>query len=124
METNITTPTVQAVATAPVTPTAPVAAAPIAAEVPLVANNAAANTSMAYGGETSSSGGGVKAFFQSLNWLEIGFSILGVATLSSVIYYYKYKLKQDKMINNELQRQIDEIKMNMQTAPKAKAKTI
>lgn len=123
METNITTPTTQTVA-APVA-TAPVTAAPVAAEVPFVGNNEPANpTTMAYGGETPSSSGGIKGFFQSLNWLEVGFSILGVATLATVIHYYKYKLKQDKMINNELQRQIDEIKMNMQTAPKAKAKTI
>lgn len=124
METNITTPTVQTVATAPVAPIAPIAAAPVATETSFVGTETPVNNTMAYGGETSSSGGSVKAFFQSLNWLEIGFSILGVATLSSVIYYYKYKLKQDKMINNELQRQIDEIKMSMQPAPKAKAKTI
>jgi len=64
-----------------------------------------------------------KSFFKSLNWLEVGFSVLGVAGLAFVIYYYRFKLKQDKMVNNELQRQIDEIKMNVQGLMKGKYKT-
>jgi hypothetical protein len=70
------------------------------------------------------SGGGIKSFFDSLNWMEVGFAILGVASLSYVIYYYRFKLQQDKMINNELQRQIDEIKMNVQSVLKEKYKKI
>ncbi len=69
-------------------------------------------------------GGRTKGFFKSLNWVEVGFSILGVAALTYVIHYYRYKLVQDKMINNELQRQIDEVKMNVQTAMKGKYKVI
>ena len=83
---------------------------------------------MADGGTTidsgSSSGGGIKSFFDSLNWVEVGFAILGVASLSYVIYYYRFKLQQDKMINNELQRQIDEIKINVQSVLKDKYKKI
>jgi hypothetical protein len=56
--------------------------------------------------------------------MEIGFSILGVAALTYVVYYYRFKLKQDKMINNELQRQIDELKMNLQSSMKEKYKSI
>ena len=83
---------------------------------------------MADGGTTidsgSGSGGSIKSFFDSLNWVEVGLSILGVASLSYVIYYYRFKLQQDKMINNELQRQIDEIKMNVQSVLKDKYKKI
>lgn len=84
---------------------------------------------MADGGTTidsnsSSGGGSIKSFFDSLNWVEVGFAILGVASLSYVIYYYRFKLQQDKMINNELQRQIDEIKMNVQSVLKDKYKKI
>ena len=75
---------------------------------------------MENGGTTSDS----KSFLQSLNWVEVGFSILGVAALTYVIFYYRFKLKQDKMINNELQRQIDELKMNVQSSMKGKYKTI
>jgi len=81
---------------------------------PQVTPSASPTPIMADGGTTSDSGGGIKSFFNSLNWMEVGFSILGVASLSYVIYYYRFKLQQDKMINNELQRQIDEIKMNVQ----------
>jgi hypothetical protein len=72
-------------------------------------------------GGGSTSGG---SFASSLNWMEIGFSILGVAALTYVVYYYRFKLKQDKMINNELQRQIDELKMNLQSSMKEKYKSI
>lgn len=98
---------------APAAPVAPVAAPMAAPQAPI----------MESGGEVSSSGG-IKGFFSSLNWLEVGLSILGVSALTYVIYYYRYKLTQDKMINNELQRQIDEIKMNVQTGMKGKYKTI
>ena len=79
---------------------------------------------MENGGATPSGSNSSGSFFGSLNWLEVSFSILGVAALSYVIYYYRFKLKQDKLINNELQRQIDELKMNMQTNMKGKYKTI
>lgn len=73
---------------------------------------------------TINSGSSVSGYFNSLNWVEVGFGILGVAALSYLIFYYRYKLGEDKMINNELQRQIDEIKINLQTAMKGKYKTI
>jgi len=106
------------------TPPAP-AAAPVAVVAPVVAPVVEAQPTpiMADGGSTLD-GGGVKGFFSSLNWMEVGFSILGVAALSYVIFYYRFKLKQDKMINNELQRQIDEVKMNVQTAMKNNYKTV
>lgn len=87
---------------------------------PMVVNNDA--PMMADGGSTSE--GGTKGFLKSLNWIEVGFGILGVAALTYVIYYYRFKVQQDKLINNELQRQIDEIKMNLQTTMKGKYKTI
>lgn len=93
---------------------APVSAEPIVASPPV--------TAMEQGGSTSS--GGIKGFFSSLNWVEVGISILTVTALSYLIYYHRFKLKQDKMINNELQRQIDELKMNMQSAMKGRYKTL
>ena len=78
---------------------------------------------MANGGQTGS-GNSVTDFFKNLNLMEVGLSILGVAALIYTIHYYKFKLKEDKMINNDLQRQIDEIKMNLQNAMKSKYKTI
>ena len=112
-----------ATATAPaITPTPTPAPAP----APMVAQP---NVQMADGGNISSdssgsSGSGVTGFLKDLNWLEVGFSILGVSALAYVIYYYRFKLQQDKLINNELQRQIDEIKMNLQSTLKGKYKSI
>lgn len=71
------------------------------------------------GGSVSSGG-----FLKSINWLEVGFGILGVAALLYAIQYYRFKLREDKMVNNEMQRQIDEVKMNVQTAMKGKYKGI
>ena len=79
---------------------------------------------MENGGAMQSNNNNGGSFWSSLNYLEVSFSILGVAALSYVIYYYRFKLKQDKLINNELQRQIDELKMNAQTNMKGKYKTI
>jgi hypothetical protein len=119
METPIAPTTQIATATAPTPASAPMPSAPTPTPMP--------NVVMADGGSTdngNNDSGSGKSFWKSLNILEIGFSILGVASLSYVIYYYQFKLKQDKLINNELQRQIDEIKMNMQTNMKGKYKTI
>jgi hypothetical protein len=91
---------------------------PIATPTPIVVATPSPTPVMAEGGSTSGS------FVNSLNWMEIGFSILGVAALTYVVYYYRFKLKQDKMINNELQRQIDELKMNLQSSMKEKYKSI
>jgi hypothetical protein len=113
-----TTPTIEPIATPVATPTPQVVATP-----PTPTPTPTPTTPiMAEGGTTSE--GGIKGFFTQLNWIEVGFSILGVAALSYVIYYYRFKLKQDKMINNELQRQIDEIKMNVQSQLKTKYKSI
>ena len=110
------------ISTPTTTPTPSPAPAPTPAPAPVVATP---NVQMADGGnivtETSS---GVKSFFNDLNWMEVGFSILGVSALVYVIYYYRFKLQQDKLINNELQRQIDEIKMNLQSNLKGKYKSI
>ena len=120
METIETPSVVAQMPTAVATPTPTPAPAPAPTGTPMVMTNP--TPTMAEGGATSN--GGVKSFFQSLNWVEVGFSILGVATLSYLIFYYRFKLQQDKMINNELQRQIDEVKMNLQTQLKTKYKTI
>jgi hypothetical protein len=119
--TTITTPAVTP--TPSVAPTTAVASAPAPAvsTTPMVNMDAVSSTSMMENGGSTDS---VSGFFKSLNWFEIGFAILGVASLSYVIYYYRFKLQQDKLINNEMQRQLDEIKMNLQTKMNGKYKTI
>jgi hypothetical protein len=120
----ITTP-ISTPSPAPVSNPAP-ALSPAPAPTPMVSTP---NVQMADGGNVSSDSGsgssnGITGFLKDLNWLEVGFSILGVSALAYVIYYYRFKLQQDKLINNELQRQIDEIKMNLQSNLKGKYKSI
>ena len=112
------------IATASATPSVAPTPTPSVAPTPTPTPMGQPNVQMAEGGSTLSGEGGAKSFFQSLNWVEVGFSILGVAALSYVIFYYRFKITQDKLINNELQRQIDEIKMNLQTKMQGKYKTI
>lgn len=78
---------------APATP-APIAAAPI---------------------ETSSGGSSssIKEVFQSLNWVEICFGILGSAALYSVIYYHRYMVGQHKSQYNALANQIDDMNIKL-----------
>ena len=110
-----------------VTPTPSAVATPTPTPTPTPDMSSPQPMTMANGGSTQDGNGSSNnsgSFFGSLNWLEVSFSILGVAALSYVIYYYRFKIKQDKLINNELQREIDELKMNMQTNMKGKYKTI
>ena len=100
------------------TPTPPIEATPTP-QAPMTNQN----PTMADGGSVSSEGG-IKSFFKSLNLIEVGLTILGVTALIYTIHYYKFKSKEDKMINNELQRQIDEIKINLQSSLKSKYKRI
>lgn len=68
--------------------------------------------------------GGVVGFFKSLNWVEVGFMILGSAALISTMYYYKVQISRNKLINDRLQKQIDEVKMNVQSSMKKNYKEI
>lgn len=123
METpSVVTPT-PAIASAPTsTPApAPVMASAPAPTTPMVNMDAGSGTPLMENGGSTDSGGG---FFKNINWIETGALILGFAGLYYLIYYYRYKLNQDKLINNEMQRQIDEIKMNLQTKMNGKYKTM
>lgn len=105
------------------------APAPVVAPVPQAANggalpnNAPINPPMGDTSQTMASGG-VVGFFKGLNWVEIGFMMLGSAALISTIYYYKVTLNRNKLINDRLQKQIDEVKMNVQSSMKKNYKEI
>ena len=124
METpSVVTPTTPVTASAPATAPAPATPTPTPAPAtaPMVNMDAGSGTPMMENGGSTDSGGG---FFKNINWIETGALILGFAGLYYLIYYYRYKLNQDKLINNEMQRQIDEIKMNLQTKMNGKYKTM
>lgn len=114
MESNTPIQTAPPTAT-PATPPAAAAPAPVA---PAPVEQTPAPITMETGGATSSGEG----FFSKLNYIEVGFSILGLSALAFVVYYYRYKLKQDKMINSQMQKQIDEITANVKSIMKGKYK--
>jgi len=74
---------------------------------------------MANGGETS---GG--SFFKNINWVEIGFMVLGSAALIYTMHYYKVQLQKNKLFQTRTSKQIDELKMNLQSVMKNKYKEI
>lgn len=74
------------------------------------------------GTEQSGTVSPTKAFFQSINWLEFGFMALGAAGLYFTIYYYRYKLKEEKVATSDLQRKMDEVQANVQSFMKGKYK--
>jgi hypothetical protein len=83
-----------------------------------------------YGGNEFADGGSVPQkgalanFFSGWNWLEIGLMTLGVAGVFYTINYYRYRVKSDKTDNVDIKRQLDEVKMNVQSAMKGKYQQI
>lgn len=75
---------------------------------------------MENGGQTSSG----SSFFKSINWLEFGFMVLGTTALLYTINYYKVQMEKTKLLNQRTARQLDELKMNLQSAMKGKYKEI
>jgi hypothetical protein len=63
--------------------------------------------SMQEGGITGTSGGGIKAFFSDINWLEVALSSFVIAAMAYSIKYHKYMLMIEKSgytnLNDRLQ---------------------
>jgi hypothetical protein len=63
-----------------------------------------------------SSGGGNRSFMdilKSFNYLEIGFGILGSATLYYMIYYYRYNMINSKKFQIQTENKIDELEIKI-----------
>ena len=85
------------VAPAPIAP--PVAAAPVA-EAPV------ANT-------TSPSSSNLMGTLKNLNWVEVGFGVLGSAALYFTIYYYRHNLNAQAAFKTDMQNKIDELQIKL-----------
>jgi hypothetical protein len=70
--------------------------------------------------EPAQSGTSLSSFFNSLNWVEVGFGMVGAAALFYTIYYYRYKLQIDKLMSNNMQKQIDDMRITLQDEIKNK----
>jgi hypothetical protein len=87
-------------------------------------NSMMGDGSFADGGTTPTKSNGIGDFFSGWNWLEIGLMTLGVAGIFYTINYYRYRIKSDKTENSDIQKQLDEVKMNVQSAMKGKYQQI
>lgn len=54
-------------------------------------------------------------WFKSLNWIEVGFMILGGIAIFHVIDYCRYKIVNEPLAVNDTKRTIDEVKANLQS---------
>jgi hypothetical protein len=63
-------------------------------------------------------------YLKSLNAIEIGFLILGATSLYFIIYYYNRRTVFEKNQLLDIQKEIDEIKMNLKNSMKDKYKNI
>jgi hypothetical protein len=65
---------------------------------------------MANGSMVSSGGGtSLTGMLKELNWVEVGFGILGSAALYYSIYYFKYKFNYEKNLKAQLETEIDDL---------------
>ena len=85
--------------------TAPSIAPPPVAQAPVV--------QMAAPEPDNSGNGSVMDAIKSLNWIEVGFGILGTAALFYAIYYYKYSITSAKLVETKMQNQLDEINIKL-----------
>lgn len=63
-------------------------------------------------------------FFKSLNVIEVGFMVLGVTSLYFIIYYYNRRTMYEKNQLTDIQKQLDEVKMNLRNQLQEKYKTV
>lgn len=68
---------------------------------------------MENGGSTATTNTSWGSYVQKLNWVEVGFMILGTAAFLYMIRYYKYRLHTDRESVKGLERKIDEIKADI-----------
>jgi hypothetical protein len=61
--------------------------------------------------QVSMGGGGIIETLKGLNWLEIGFGILGAAALYSAISYYRWKQKYGDSETKSIQNKLDDLTM-------------
>jgi peptidoglycan hydrolase CwlO-like protein len=61
----------------------------------------------------SSGSGAIVQTLKNLNWVEVGFGILGAAALYYAIYYYKYSIKSAKAFETDFQNKIDDLNIRI-----------
>lgn len=94
METTNTTAT-------PVAAPQPVAPAPPTSVMPETTSN------------SGSGGGSVKEIVKNLDWVQVGFGVLGSAALFYAIYYFRYHIAMNKTFVKNIENKIDDLTIKL-----------
>jgi hypothetical protein len=81
---------------------APTAAMPVVSTLPTIEPTT-----------SSSSSSSLMDMLKGINLIELGFGILGTATLYYTIYYYRFNMSNTKAFKLELENKIDELKIQV-----------
>ena len=54
-------------------------------------------------------GGSVKEIVKNLNWVQVGFGILGSAALFYAIYYFRYHIAMNKTFVKNIENKMDDL---------------
>lgn len=92
---------------------------PVAPPAPAPSSAPAAPAVMTAPVPASTSGdSGIMETLKQLNWVEIGFGILGTAALFYTVYYYRYNINNSRKVNMEMQNKIDDLTMKLSDVEK------
>lgn len=69
------------------------------------------------------SGGGIVDKLKGLNWVEVGFGILGSAALYYTIYYYKFSIAMKKTNISEIMNRVDDLEIRLSDVEKEGSKS-
>ena len=58
---------------------------------------------------SSFSNGGIVDTLKNLNWIQVGFGVLGSTALFFAIYYFRYNIKMTKSFVSDVENKIDEL---------------
>ena len=63
------------------------------------------------GGTTAPTGGGgtITQTFKNLDWVQVGFGVLGSAALFYAIYYFRYNIQMNKTFVKSVEARMDEL---------------
>lgn len=95
------------------TPPSPTPPSPNYVPPPPPTPHPTSSTEMASGGETSSSGGGIKEFFSDVNIVDVVLSAFIVAGVFYSMYYYKYMMKLEKTGYEEVTDRVMKLESSM-----------
>jgi hypothetical protein len=60
-----------------------------------------------------SSEGSVVSILKNMNWIEVGFGILGAAALYYIITYYRYNINAQKSFQKQMENKIDDLNIKV-----------